>query len=440
MKSATFKEPSSFVAMGDGSFQNCGLESLTLPSSVTKIGQSAFNNCDKLVSINLPATTTNVNPRAFQFCTSLTSINVDDANTKYSSVTTTDHTYVLPRKVEKGGKTYKVALVGDYLFQNASNKVKEVVVFDNVRYIGSRAFMTGTDLTQDASTVENLFFIESAPTDQMLSTTRFRLRPSDLGGSTSNLYNEIASTTNVYVKKSALATYQAQWKDYASKISYKIPDVKISTKYGTFAREFDTDFSEYKKEKGNSDVAAFVAGSPIKIGGGDYGTSTHHIKMRSIDEKGGVADNYGYIPAGTGVLLKVLDKEAAPADFYYTIGERDNQTYTITDNIMTGVTVNPTTVAASATAPVYVMQGGVFRKAEAPITDFPVHRAYFKVGDLPAGAKVSLVFDDNTTTDIESISTDCQDSGDAYYNLNGQRVENPQHGVYIRNGKKIIIK
>ena len=595
MKSATFKEPSSFVAVGDGSFQNCGLESLTLPSSVTKIGQSAFNNCDKLVSINLPATTTNVNPRAFQFCTSLTSINVDDANTKYSSVdgmllsknketlqifppgkandeftllppsittigeyafyycknlknvtipnkvtkiekaafqlcdnlntitflcdnminpaniaqggndrafddgtsgsknifplidinvrkeklaeyqgnsyytkfknivpsfedgkeeyivvsdnavdllstTTTDHTYVLPRKVEKGGKTYKVALVGDYLFQNVSNKVKEVVVFDNVRYIGSRAFMTGTDLTQDASTVENLFFIESTPTDQMLSTTRFRLRPSDLGGSTSNLYNEIASTTNVYVKKSALATYQAQWKDYASKISYKIPDVKISTKYGTFAREFDTDFSEYKKEKGNSDVAAFVAGSPIKIGGGDYGTSTHHIKMRSIDEKGGVADNYGYIPAGTGVLLKVLDKEAAPADFYYTIGERDNQTYTITDNIMTGVTVNPTTVAASATAPVYVMQGGVFRKAEAPITDFPVHRAYFKVGDLPAGAKVSLVFDDNTTTDIESISTDCQDSGDAYYNLNGQRVENPQHGVYIRNGKKIIIK
>ncbi|MEZ7761675.1 leucine-rich repeat protein [Prevotella nigrescens] len=419
MKSATFKEPSSFVAVGDGSFQNCGLESLTLPSSVTKIGQSAFNNCDKLVSINLPATTTNVNPRAFQFCTSLTSINVDDANTKYSSVdgmllsknketlqifppgkandeftllppsittigeyafyycknlknvtipnkvtkiekaafqlcdnlntitflcdnminpaniaqggndrafddgtsgsknifplidinvrkeklaeyqgnsyytkfknivpsfedgkeeyiavsdnavdllstTTTDHTYVLPRKVEKGGKTYKVALVGDYLFQNVSNKVKEVVVFDNVRYIGSRAFMTGTDLTQDASTVENLFFIESTPTDQMLSTTRFRLRPSDLGGSTSNLYNEIASTTNVYVKKSALATYQAQWKDYASKISYKIPDVKISTKYGTFAREFDTDFSEYKKEKGNSDVAAFVAGSPIK--------------------------------------------------------------------------------------------------------------------------------------------------------------------------------
>lgn len=497
MKSATFKEPSSFVAVGDGSFQNCGLESLTLPSSVTKIGQSAFNNCDKLVSINLPATTTNVNPRAFQFCTSLTSINVDDANTKYSSVDgillskNKETLQIFPPGKANDEFTLlppSITTIGEYAFYYCKN-LKNVTIpnkvtkiekaafqlcdnlntitflcdnminpaniaqggndrafddgtsgFDNVRYIGSRAFMTGTDLTQDASTVENLFFIESTPTDQMLSTTRFRLRPSDLGGSTSNLYNEIASTTNVYVKKSALATYQAQWKDYASKISYKIPDVKISTKYGTFAREFDTDFSEYKKEKGNSDVAAFVAGSPIKIGGGDYGTSTHHIKMRSIDEKGGVADNYGYIPAGTGVLLKVLDKEAAPADFYYTIGERDNQTYTITDNIMTGVTVNPTTVAASATAPVYVMQGGVFRKAEAPITDFPVHRAYFKVGDLPAGAKVSLVFDDNTTTDIESISTDCQDSGDAYYNLNGQRVENPQHGVYIRNGKKIIIK
>lgn len=28
--------------------------------------------------------------------------------------------------------------------------------------------------------------------------------------------------------------------------------------------------------------------------------------MTSIDENGGVNGNYGYVPAGTGVLLKVL--------------------------------------------------------------------------------------------------------------------------------------
>ena len=598
MKSATFKEPSSFVFVGSGSFQNCGLENLKLPESVTTIGQSAFNSCDKLVSIDLPKTTTNVDPRAFQFCTKLTSINVDDANTMYSSVdgvllskdketlkvfppgkandnftllppsiktigeyafyycknlknvtipnkvtkiekaafqlcenlntitflcddminptniaqggndrafddgtsgsknmfplidinvrkeklttyqadtyyskfksispsfvdgkeeyiavsdnavdllntTATDYTYVLPRNVTKGGKTYKVALVGDYLCQNLSGSVKEIVVFDNVQYIGSRAFMTSTDLTKNISSIRNIFFIESTPTNQMLSTTRFKLRPSDLGASTSNVYSEIASTTKIYVKKSAEMTYKAAWQDYANAIDYRIPDVAISKKYGTFAREFDVDFSDYKATTGHTDVAAFVAGSPLKAGGGDYGTSTYHIKMTSIDEKGGVSGNYGYVPANTSVLLKVLDKESTGADFYYTIGEKDNQTYTVTPNIMTGVTVNPTTVAASTAAPVYVMQEGVFRKVTADITEFPVHKAYFKVGSLPAGAKAMLVFDDGSTTGIGSLTADDNDKGknaNVYYNLNGQRVGHPHHGVFIHNGKKVVIK
>ncbi len=598
MKSATFKEPSSFVFVGSGSFQNCGLENLKLPESVTTIGQSAFNSCDKLVSIDLPKTTTNVDPRAFQFCTKLTSINVDDANTMYSSVdgvllskdketlkvfppgkandnftllppsiktigeyafyycknlknvtipnkvtkiekaafqlcenlntitflcddminptniaqggndrafddgtsgsknmfplidinvrkeklttyqadtyyskfksispsfvdgkeeyiavsdnavdllntTATDYTYVLPRNVTKGGKTYKVALVGDYLCQNLSGSVKEIVVFDNVQYIGSRAFMTSTDLTKNISSIRNIFFIESTPTNQMLSTTRFKLRPSDLGASTSNVYSEIASTTKIYVKKSAEMTYKAAWQDYANAIDYRIPDVAISKKYGSFAREFDVDFSDYKATTGHTDVAAFVAGSPLKAGGGDYGTSTYHIKMTSIDEKGGVSGNYGYVPANTSVLLKVLDKESTGADFYYTIGEKDNQTYTVTPNIMTGVTVNPTTVAASTAAPVYVMQEGVFRKVTADITEFPVHKAYFKVGSLPAGAKAMLVFDDGSTTGIGSLTADDNDKGknaNIYYNLNGQRVGHPHHGVFIHNGKKVVIK
>lgn len=598
MKSATFKAPSSFVFVGSGSFQNCGLENLKLPESVTTIGQSAFNSCDKLVSIDLPKTTTNVDPRAFQFCTKLTSINVDDANTMYSSVdgvllskdketlkvfppgkandnftllppsiktigeyafyycknlknvtipnkvtkiekaafqlcenlntitflcddminptniaqggndrafddgtsgsknmfplidinvrkeklttyqadtyyskfksispsfvdgkeeyiavsdnavdllntTATDYTYVLPRNVTKGGKTYKVALVGDYLCQNLSGSVKEIVVFDNVQYIGSRAFMTSTDLTKNISSIRNIFFIESTPTNQMLSTTRFKLRPSDLGASTSNVYSEIASTTKIYVKKSAEMTYKAAWQDYANAIDYRIPDVAISKKYGTFAREFDVDFSDYKATTGHTDVAAFVAGSPLKAGGGDYGTSTYHIKMTSIDEKGGVSGNYGYVPANTSVLLKVLDKESTGADFYYTIGEKDNQTYTVTPNIMTGVTVNPTTVAASTAAPVYVMQEGVFRKVTADITEFPVHKAYFKVGSLPAGAKAMLVFDDGSTTGIGSLTADDNDKGknaNVYYNLNGQRVGHPHHGVFIHNGKKVVIK
>ena len=46
------------------------------------------------------------------------------------------------------------------------------------------------------------------------------------------------------------------------------------------------------------------------------------------------------------------------------------------------------------------------------------------------------------TTGIEDITTDADVKGgdNNWYNLNGQRVDTPKRGVYIRNGKKIVVK
>ena len=189
-------------------------------------------------------------------------------------------------------------------------------------------------------------------------------------------------------------------------------------------------------------MAAFVSGQ-IKSGTGDHGeTTTHHVRMKSIDLNGGVSDSYGYIPANTGVLLKIFNKTGdTSGKLYYTIGEKDNVSYNISNNIMKGVMVKSKPVNASVSSPIYVLQGGIFRKATTTISNFPVHKAYM---ELPSGApaKLSLSFgDDDETTDIESVTTDEETKdNDVYYNLNGQRVSNPQKGVYIHNGKKVIIK
>ena len=75
------------------------------------------------------------------------------------------------------------------------------------------------------------------------------------------------------------------------------------------------------------------------------------------------------------------------------------------------------------------------------LNNFPVHKAYLKL-KKPAGAKLILHFDDDdTTTAIEEVTTDDGNTGnDIFYNLNGQRVSNPQKGIYIRQGKKVIVK
>ena len=48
--------------------------------------------------------------------------------------------------------------------------------------------------------------------------------------------------------------------------------------------------------------------------------------------------------------------------------------------------------------------------------------------------------DDGTTgIDIQSSIFNLQ-SNEVYYNLQGQRVENPRKGIYIHNGRRVVIK
>ena len=66
------------------------------------------------------------------------------------------------------------------------------------------------------------------------------------------------------------------------------------------------------------------------------------------------------------------------------------------------------------------------------------YRAYMKkVGT--SEASVAFVFDDQLTDGIEATQLLEQMSGEAY-NLNGQKVNRAQRGVYIINGKKVVVK
>ena len=62
-------------------------------------------------------------------------------------------------------------------------------------------------------------------------------------------------------------------------------------------------------------------------------------------------------------------------------------------------------------------------------------RTFLKAGESNITVTLSL---SSGTTAINSIRSAAADDG-AYYSLNGQRVENPTKGIYIRNGKKIIL-
>lgn len=354
-------------------------------------------------------------------------------------------TYVVKPEVKNhlDGKTYEVRLWGDYALNNNTTNIEEVVFKNTLDYVGIDAFKK-----QDgSSTVKRIYFTATVPTKDM-SATKWEY----INNSGTYTEKEFEPSLKIYVKKSAENAYKTAtgWARYAVQTSYKIPgEVTIQNLWGTFAREFDADLGIYNRETGKGKVAAFVAqkSADVKVADPVHTFGIYKFKVESIDMHGGVSGDESYVPADNGVLIEARQGRTLPADFYYAIGEKDNTTYTIDHNMMTGVTVKKAVVNSTTADPLYAMSKseGLLKLIKPGTSfNFPVHKAYARPQDTFSGAaKVQPVFDEednNNVTGIENIENTTTTDKNVYYNLQGQRVENPQHGVFIHNGKKVVLK
>ena len=75
--------------------------------------------------------------------------------------------------------------------------------------------------------------------------------------------------------------------------------------------------------------------------------------------------------------------------------------------------------------------------------DVNVHESFMRLPAEAQGAKLQLTFGDfGETTGIDDVKVadDAQEGDDAYYTLEGMKVAQPTHGIYIHNGKKVVVK
>ena len=354
------------------------------------------------------------------------------------------YTYVVePTVTDDNGKTYQVRLWGDYAMNDNTTNIQEVVFKNTLDYVGLDAFKKN----DGSSTVKRIYFTATVPTKDM-SATKWEY----IDNSGNYTQKEFEPSLKVYVKKSAENAYKTAtgWDRYADQTSYKIPgEIKIAHWYGTFAREFDADLGIYARENNEAGrIGAFItqtAGMSTETDA--TGVQTTKFIMKSINYGNTNVTDYDYVPAETGVLLESRSGATTPADFYYAIGEKDNVSYSLSNNIMEGVTVKDTKKQSSTSDPIFAMTtAGIFKPLKIG-TDrtIPVHKAVARPKvTLSASAKVMFVFDDgenhNIVNAIETVENNNVVDNNAYYNLQGQRVENPQHGVFIHNGKKVILK
>lgn len=78
--------PSSLTEIGNNAFNMCGFKTLTLPSGLTKIGKEAFADCIRLKSLTLSPSLTSIGVEAFGGLGNLRTLTIPSGLTSIDSL------------------------------------------------------------------------------------------------------------------------------------------------------------------------------------------------------------------------------------------------------------------------------------------------------------------------------------------------------------------
>ena len=150
--------------IGSYAFYKCNLVAVTIPNSVTSIGNNAFFDCDYLTSITIPNSVTSIGERAFEGCSGLTSITIPNSVTSIgywafrycfglTSVTIGSGVTSIGEKAFEGCKHLtsitipnSVTSIGYSAFSNCTS-LTSVTIPNSVTFIGGSAFYGCSGLT-----------------------------------------------------------------------------------------------------------------------------------------------------------------------------------------------------------------------------------------------------------------------------------------------------
>ncbi len=138
--------PDSLTHIGDEAFLNCtNLKSIILPDSVTYIGKGAFRGCYNLSHITIPNAVTNIGDKAFYGCSGLNRIQVSNNNKVYDSrencnaiIHTVNNTLILG--CSKTVIPDSVITIGNGAFSECSG-LANITIPNSVTHIGDHAFL-----------------------------------------------------------------------------------------------------------------------------------------------------------------------------------------------------------------------------------------------------------------------------------------------------------
>ena len=162
------------------------------------------------------------------------------------------------------------------------------------------------------------------------------------------------------------------------------------------------------------------------------------LKAQIVISETGTTRDVAKVPANTGIIVGLA--EAAAEATIIEVPVCADETDDVTDNMLVAVVDGANIMRSSQDYTHYVFgkKNGkeAFYKIPTEGIDVPANNAYLAV-PTASGAK-EVIFLGGETTGISNVDADAE-TGELY-NLSGVKVKKAQKGVYIQNGKKVIVK
>ena len=229
---------------------------------------------------------------------------------------------------------------------------------------------------------------------------------------------------HVPVDRSFAFKPEAGWSEYADKI---VEELKIGP----------NGYTSYYLENENFEVpagcTAYIIKNVTQQGSTRFGKTTDvAIAAGSV------------IPKQTGFVLK----GTAGSTVTYRANLTGVTEVDVTGNLLVGTAVEKEFNGAGYKYYLFgkgaVGQGFYYQTGrDGNSIKLPAHRAGLKLSasgpDFAPAKELIFNFDDATTTGINNVQPAVEKKNDVIYDLQGRRVTNPSRGIYIVNGKKVVI-
>lgn len=459
--------------INDGAFyNNKSLTSVKLPNGLKLFYNQAFQGCTSLNNIVMPSTVEAIYNYVFEGCTALSDVKLNEGCT-----TLGDHVF---KNCPLAAVTFPNSLnsIGEYAFESTKlntvdlsdtqitslpngsfyncDQLSDVKLPKELTYIGDHAFYN--------STIASITF---PPSLQKIDAWAFQktqltnvVIPTKCSLIEQGAFSDNVNLTTVVIN--GLECYLA-WKAFWS--CPKLTDIYITSKKepvaGRYGYPFDNNpkvhvmkdfvniFSGLMKDGNNPcNTTHFDSNFSLTLGK-EWTTFTSAYNLDFLGVEGLTAYTAKYNEANDAVALTPVKKVAAHTGLILKGEAGKIYTVSILASDADGLDAVPGNQLVDCVDALwstgrendYFLHNGEFVKSAHDGWVLPGKSyLYISSGRVNHSESPLRVYVDNTATAINGITNNPVVKDEAYYNLQGVKVQRPQHGVFIHNGKKVVLK